>query len=74
VGRVVVSNGKQGQVLWVGSAIMPRMDSTASEQDPIERVKDLLAQAIGLDPAEAVEPLAQAAELLESLLDAEDEI
>jgi hypothetical protein len=53
---------------------MPRMDSTASEQDPIERVKDLLAQAIGLDPAEAVEPLAQAAELLESLLDAEDEI
>lgn len=53
---------------------MPRMDTTAPEQDPIERVTELLAKAAGSDPAAAIGPLAEVAELLESLLDAGDEI
>jgi hypothetical protein len=52
---------------------MPRMDTTAPERDPIERVTELLAVAAGSDPAEAIGPLAEVAELLESLLDAGDE-
>ncbi len=51
---------------------MPGMDTTPQERDPIERVSELIESASELDPAEAVAPLAEAADLLESLLDAED--
>jgi hypothetical protein len=51
---------------------MPGMDTTPEDTDPIERVSQLLAQVGELDPAEAIAPLTEVADILETLLDAED--
>jgi len=53
---------------------MPGMDTTPADTDPIEHVRLLLARVADIDPSAAVEPLAEIAELLESLLDGGDEV
>jgi hypothetical protein len=52
---------------------MPRMDTTQGVEDPIDRVHRLLQEVTGVDPADAIEPLASVADLLEALLEEGDE-
>lgn len=52
---------------------MTRMDTTPHEVEPIERVSQLLARVAEVDPAEAVTPLAEVADILEALLDGGDD-
>ena len=47
------------------------MDSTDDRKVPSDRVEDLLASVVEADPAEAVGPLSEIADLLEALLDDE---
>lgn len=47
------------------------MDTTVDHDDRLERVEALLAEVRDADPAEAVAPLQEVADLLEGLLDAE---
>lgn len=51
---------------------MPTMDTTPDASDRIEHVRTLLEQVAEADPADAVEPLNEIAEILERLLDGAD--
>lgn len=52
---------------------MPRMDTTPEVEDPLERVEALLASLTQADPADAVGPMTEIADLLERALgDGED--
>lgn len=48
---------------------MPTMDTTPDATDPIAHVRELLERVTEADPAEAVGPLNEIAEILEGLLD-----
>lgn len=48
---------------------MLRMDTTSPIADPLGQINRLLVEVAELDPAEAVAPLAEVAELLEAVLD-----
>ncbi|HSJ27373.1 MAG TPA: hypothetical protein VLB67_04125 [Acidimicrobiia bacterium] len=49
------------------------MDTTPKVEDPIDRVHRLLQEVSDVDPAEAIEPLAAVADLLEAMLEEGDE-
>lgn len=48
---------------------MPVMDTTPDTADRIEYVRSLLERVAEADPAEAVDPLSEVAEILEGLFD-----
>lgn len=52
---------------------MPSMDTTPGITDPLTRVAELLNALVNTDPAEAVEPMAEIADILEQQLDEGDD-